>query len=233
MAAKKQRASFPGFTRRKRRPLRKVQIFTCKGKALVLLQIGFYIIVGCNVPVKPSTGYACYPSNSLTPPSAPTTNGAVPSGLWTYPNFNGYRYIYVSQSIRTNGSRGGWTAPVIYSLKPDPGDPGSAIVCRGLFASAVYYNNGARRDVAQYNGTYYIYKGADGATVSSWNPANRESFGAQFSSVATDILLAPNANIGGWVIKTNGWKVSREGCISTEGQETCKYPEEFQTSLAA
>jgi hypothetical protein len=55
--------------------------------------------------------------------------------------------------------------------------------------------------VVQYNGTYYIYKGTDGATVSSWNSANWESFGAQFSSVATDLLLAINANVGGWIFK--------------------------------
>jgi hypothetical protein len=55
--------------------------------------------------------------------------------------------------------------------------------------------------VVQYNGTYYIYKGADGATNSSWNSSNWESFGAQFSSVATDLLLAINANVGGWIFK--------------------------------
>jgi hypothetical protein len=172
-----------------------------------------------------------YPLLSIpTPPSAPTSIGAVPSGWWTYPNFNGYRYIYVSQSIRTNGVWGGWTAPVIYSLKPDPGDPGPAIVYRGLFASAVYYNNGARRDVVQYNGTYYIYKGTDGATNSSWNSSNWESFGAQFSSVATDLLLAINANVGGWIFKNErlesqsggAYLDGRTGNVEVNGSITSK-----------
>jgi hypothetical protein len=146
--------------------------------------------------------YAYYPSNSLTPPSAPTTVGTVPSGWWSYPSLGNYRYLYVSQCIKTRGSWGGWTSPTIYSVKPEDGDPGPAIVYRGDFAAgSIYYNNAARRDVVKYGSTYYIYKGGDGATNGSWNSSNWESFGAQFSSVATDLLLAINANVGGWIFK--------------------------------
>jgi hypothetical protein len=72
----------------------------------------------------------------------------------TYPNFNGYRYICVSQSIQTNGSWGGWTYPVIYSLKPDPGDPEPAIVYRGLFASTVYYNKAEQKQMKKLREDY-------------------------------------------------------------------------------
>ncbi|MDR1937314.1 MAG: phage tail protein [Tannerellaceae bacterium] len=146
--------------------------------------------------------YAYYPSDSLTPPATPTSPGNIPSGWFSYPTFNNYRYIYISQCIKTNGSWGGWTSPRIFSVMPEDGDPGPAIVFRGDFAAgSVYYNNAARRDVVKYSGTYYIYKGGDGATNSSWALGNWESFGAQFSSVATDLLLAVNANVGGWIFK--------------------------------
>jgi hypothetical protein len=145
--------------------------------------------------------YAYYPSNSLTPPATPSSPGVIPSGWWTYPNFNGCRYIYVSQCIETNGSWSGWTGPVIYSVVGEDGDPGPAIVYCGKFAAGVYYNNAARRDVVEFGGTYYIYKGSDGATNSSWSSGNWENFGAQFRSVATDLLLAVNANVGGWIFK--------------------------------
>ena len=85
---------------------------------------------------------------------------------------------------------------------PGPqGPPGSAgtagpgIVYRGAFASGtIYYNNTLRRDVVSYSGTYYIYKGTN-AVSAAWNSNNWESFGSQFTSVATDLFLAQLAYI--------------------------------------
>jgi hypothetical protein len=99
------------------------------------------------------------------------------------------------------------TAPASYTsytwaqFKGDKGDPGSAgtagpsVVYQGAFsASTIYYNNTLRRDIVSYSGTYYIYKGTNGITA-SWNANNWEGFGAQFTSVATDLLLAQLAYI--------------------------------------
>jgi hypothetical protein len=69
------------------------------------------------------------------------------------------------------------------------------MVYRGAFsASAIYYNNTLRRDIVKYSSTYYLYKGTNGASA-AWNTANWESFGTQFTSVATDLLLAQLAYI--------------------------------------
>jgi hypothetical protein len=99
------------------------------------------------------------------------------------------------------------TAPTSYTsytwaqFQGDKGETGSAgtagpsVVYRGAFsASTIYYNNTLRRDIVSYSGTYYIYKGTNGITA-SWNANNWESFGAQFTSVATDLLLAQLAYI--------------------------------------
>ena len=99
------------------------------------------------------------------------------------------------------------TAPTSYvsytwsQFQGDQGPTGSAgtagpgIVYRGAFSSAtLYYNNTLRRDVVMYNSTYYIYKGTNAAS-GGWNSNNWESFGAQFTSVATTLLLADLAYI--------------------------------------
>ncbi|MDR1644230.1 MAG: hypothetical protein LBS05_00170 [Tannerellaceae bacterium] len=161
--------------------------------------------------------YAYYSSDSLTPPPTPPNAGYIPAGWGASPGFYGKRYIYVSQCISTNGSWSAWTAPVIYSVAGEDGDPGPAIVYRGEFSSGnTYYNNAARRDVVKYGGTYYIYKGSDAAS-GSWNAANWENFGAQFSSVATDLLLAVNANVGGWIFKNERLE-SQSGGMYLDGK---------------
>jgi hypothetical protein len=68
-------------------------------------------------------------------------------------------------------------------------------VYRGAFASGtIYYNNSLRRDIVSYSGTYYSDNGTN-AVSAAWNTNNWESFGAQFTSVATDLLLATLAYI--------------------------------------
>lgn len=100
------------------------------------------------------------------------------------------------------------------------GPIGPAVVYRGDFsASSVYYNNSARRDVVRRSGTFYIYKGANGSS-GAWNASLWESFGAQFDSVATTLLLAENANIGGFIFH-GGKLISQTGTIN--GVESSDY----------
>jgi hypothetical protein len=161
--------------------------------------------------------YAYCFSNSLTPPPKPSTGGVIPNGWMSSPEFNGYRYIYVSQCIKTNGSWGNWSDPSLYAMKPEPGDPGPAAVYRGEFSNNdIYYNNAARRDVVLYNSKYYIYAGND-ASSGNWNSSNWQEFGSQFSSVATDLLLAINANVGGFIFK-NGRLESVNGKTYLDGE---------------
>ncbi len=54
--------------------------------------------------------------------------------------------------------------------------------------------------MVKYGSTYYIYKGSNGVSA-AWNSANWESFGAQFTSVATDLLLAQLAYIDNLGVK--------------------------------
>ena len=65
--------------------------------------------------------------------------------------------------------------------------------------SVTYYGTSHRVDAVKYNGVYYIAR-VDAGTfntvptdTSKWNP-----FGAQFESIATNLLLAEGASIGSW-----------------------------------
>lgn len=100
------------------------------------------------------------------------------------------------------------------------GKRGVAVVYRGDFSStAIYYNNAVRRDVVKYNGNYYIYKGTNGIR-NSWKSTNWEDFGGQYDSVATEVLLAENANLGGFIFH-GGKLISQKGTI--DGVESTDY----------
>lgn len=79
------------------------------------------------------------------------------------------------------------------------GPDGPGIVYRGPYnAGTTYYKTVDRRDVVEYAGAYYITANAAKSGLASWGTptgGDWEAFGAQFSSVATDILLAQNASI--------------------------------------
>jgi hypothetical protein len=71
----------------------------------------------------------------------------------------------------------------------------------------------------KYNSYYYVAKPTAGngfAGVTPTNTAYWEPFGAQFESVATNLLLAINANVGGWVFRNNRLE-SQNGAIFLDG----------------
>lgn len=74
-------------------------------------------------------------------------------------------------------------------------DAKKAIMYQGVFSSTkVYYNTTNRRDCVKYGSSYYMYKGTNGVS-GPWVSSNWESFGAEFTSVATGLLLAELAYI--------------------------------------
>ena len=77
-----------------------------------------------------------------------------------------------------------------------PGAPGAGVVFRGVYDSTkLYFQSTERTDVVEgSDGNYYIVDNSNKNGLDTWdNPVGGSdwtSFGAQFSSVATDILLA-------------------------------------------
>jgi len=77
------------------------------------------------------------------------------------------------------------------------GAPGAGVTYRGEWANdagVTYNSSDTRKDVVEYNSTYYlaIYDGADtfAGNIIPTNTNYWETFGAQFESVATDILFS-------------------------------------------
>lgn len=90
-----------------------------------------------------------------------------------------------------------------------PGDKGEkgdspVLVYRGIYdSSKTYYGNSKRLDAVKYNNQYYIAR-IDAGTFTGFVPTNTgkwDTFGAQFETIATNLLLAEGANIGDWFTK--------------------------------
>jgi hypothetical protein len=83
----------------------------------------------------------------------------------------------------------------------------------------VYYGTSSRIDIVKYNSYYYVAKTTAGngfAGVTPTNTAYWEPFGAQFESVATKLLLAEYANIGGLIFRNNRLE-SADGSFYIDG----------------
>jgi hypothetical protein len=104
-------------------------------------------------------------------------------------------------------------------------------VFRGDFATIpagerIFYNNPNRRDSVWYNGQYYEYKGADAAVNAAWIASAWQPFQGQYGSLATDLLLAIGANIGGWIFNGeileaqsgNAWLNGKTGEVKIAGR---------------
>jgi hypothetical protein len=81
------------------------------------------------------------------------------------------------------------------------GSPGAGVVFRGNFATGnVYYHSAERRDIVRAGSSFFLANNLslNNNSGSVWGTppnSNWSPFGAQFSSVATDVLLAQDATI--------------------------------------
>jgi hypothetical protein len=134
-------------------------------------------------------------ASGVVTPTTPTTAAGV-SGVITisYINSEGTtvtgKTINFSVGVAVQGSNGA------------DGGAGPGVVYRGEWATGVeYYKSSTRVDVVSYLGAYYLatltHTSATGNTTTGQPGVGTRwtAFGAQFSSVATDVLLAQNANI--------------------------------------
>lgn len=148
--------------------------------------------------------FITYHRNSISSvPARPTGSGN--TNGWSSDPSNDSNWI--SQKVSQSISTGSWGDPIL--IKGETGNvgaPGAGIAFRGVFdVSKSYNNNSAVRDVVQYpntDGSYYIYKGPDKQSF-TWSTSRWEEFAEEFESIATNTLLAENANIGNLQIKNS------------------------------
>ena len=134
---------------------------------------------------------------------------AEPSG-WTttQPSVGTLEYLWmvVAKKSATGALLTNWSEPVRitpYDGKDGENGKSPAMVYRGVYdSSKTYYGNQYRVDAVKYNGIYYIARIDAGEfyNVAPTNTSKWNDFGAQFESIATNLLLAEGANIGDWFI---------------------------------
>lgn len=150
-----------------------------------------------------------YAKNGSTTAAPSLTKTALNPSGWTttQPSVSTGYYLWMTIARKTaDGSSliEQWSNPIrITPYDGTDGKNGSSpvMVYRGVYsASKTYYGNANRLDCVKSGDTYYIAR-IDAGTFSNVAPPNTNkwnSFGASFESVATNLLLAENANIGDW-----------------------------------
>lgn len=112
-----------------------------------------------------------------------------------------YQCVKQCKNITPNNHADYW---VCQASAGSDGKESPAMVFRGDYNSnKIYYGNEHRLDCVKYNGAYYIAR-IDAGTFTNVAPTNTSKwnpFGASFESVATELLLAENANIANLIFR--------------------------------
>ena len=153
--------------------------------------------------------------NSFTHTSTNDTN--IDTGY--PPNATNRWTVYAAAG--TSGTAGSGGVSGTSGVSGTNGSPGAGVVFRGNFATGnVYYHTTERRDIVRAGSSFFLANNLslNNNSGSVWGTppnANWSPFGAQFTSVATDVLLAQDATITrGLVMGTEG---SNTGFIRSAG----------------
>lgn len=152
--------------------------------------------------------YAVNGSRS-TPPSLSKTSRNPSGWSTTVPTVGSLQYLWFTVAKingETNVLTQNWSTPARQTpydgVDGRNGDTGPTMVYRGIYASdKVYYGTSKRVDAVKYNGHYYVARVDAGNGYLNHVPTDTaywNDFGAEFESIATNLLLAEGANIGDW-----------------------------------
>lgn len=152
--------------------------------------------------------YAVNGSRS-TPPSLSETSRNPSGWSTTVPTVGNLQYLWFTVAKingETNSLIQNWSTPARQTpydgVDGRNGDTGPTMVYRGVYeGSKVYYGTSRRVDAVKYNGHYYVARVDAGNGFQNHVPTDTaywNDFGAEFESIATNLLLAEGANIGDW-----------------------------------
>lgn len=152
--------------------------------------------------------YAVNGSRS-TPPSLSKTSRNPSGWSTTVPTVGNLQYLWFTVAKingETNSLIQNWSTPARQTpydgVDGRNGDTGPTMVYRGVYGSSkVYYGASKRVDAVKYNGHYYVARVDAGNGFQNHVPTDTaywNDFGAEFESIATNLLLAEGANIGDW-----------------------------------
>lgn len=152
--------------------------------------------------------YAVNGSRS-TPPSLSKTSRNPSGWSTTVPTVGNLQYLWFTVAKingETNSLIQNWSTPARQTpydgVDGRNGDTGPTMVYRGVYGSSkVYYGTSKRVDAVKYNEHYYVARVDAGNGFQNHVPTDTaywNDFGAEFESIATNLLLAEGANIGDW-----------------------------------
>lgn len=152
--------------------------------------------------------YAVNGSRS-TPPSLSKTSRNPSGWSTTVPTVGNLQYLWFTVAKingETNSLIQNWSTPARQTpydgVDGRNGETGPTMVYRGIYdSSKVYYGTSKRVDAVKYNGHYYVARVDAGNGFQNHVPTDTaywNDFGAEFESIATNLLLAEGANIGDW-----------------------------------
>lgn len=157
------------------------------------------------------TEYLFATNGSTTTPPELNSKILNPSG-WTttMPSAEKGSYLWMINAVK-NGTGTAlvstWSTPVRITPKDGKdGDPGlsPALVYRGIYnAQKTYSGNKYRLDCVKQGSAFFVAR-TDAGDFSGIQPPNSNkwnTFGSSFESVATDLLLAENANIANFIFR--------------------------------
>lgn len=172
-----------------------------------------------------------YAKNGLTSQYPNTFNASSPTaGGWTttLPSVGTLEYLWMTTAKRSgknNALIGTWSTPVrVTGLRGASGSNGTnglspALCFRGEYKTTEkYYGTKFRVDAVKYGSSYYVaaVDAGEQFNVSPDDTAKWNPFGGSFESVATQLLLAEQANIAGWIF--------RNGRLESQTNDSQGYP---------
>lgn len=192
--------------------------------------------------------------STTTAPTLSTTSLNPVGWSTTPPTLGALEYLWFTKAKKSYDGMTlieNWSAAVrqsgINGVDGNDGAVGPSPVYQGVYASgATYYGNSTRVDIVKYGATYYVAR-ADAGTFSGVLPTSTtkwNTFGAQFESVATNLLFAELAYIENLGVKylrtgTTGQRVFIDGSdgsmhfYDSAGTEILSLAAGIVTALAA
>ena len=162
-----------------------------EGRALGAWSASFSYLVNDIVSHNGRTWYCKVAHNSGTTPDDEPLVGSNYTTYWG-----------LAADAGTSGTAGASGTNGTSGASGAAGDPGPGVVFRGVYSSGtIYFYTTARRDIVRgSDNNFYLANNLAKNGTSTWGdptttPADWTAFGAQFSSVATDVLLAQDATI--------------------------------------
>ena len=180
-------------------------------------------------PISDATDIAFLWSESVTEPANPSTSMETWSATATSES------VWMAMRKLSMGLWGDWVVVKIKGEAGADGSDGPSLVYRGEYsADKVYYGTSTQINAVKYNGIYYVTLTPNQAGLpsrkESWsniaptNTAYWAVYGAQFESVATDLLLADTAAIRDLTVNKVRTSNEADGTkVVIEGNEMMMY----------